>query len=459
MPEPRLAPVQQLKVPPHSLEAEQSVLGGLLLSSTAWDQVGDKITEDDFYREDHRIIFRAIQELRENNQPADAVTVTEWFESNGQADLVAGGAYILELSNATPSAANVLAYAEIVREKSILRSLIEVGTEVAAGGYASDGRDSKELLEQAEQLIFRIADRGNRRGPGFVSIQETITAAMERIQDLYEVEEDITGVPTGFKDFDQLTAGLQPSDLVIVAGRPAMGKTSFAMNIAEHAAIKHKVPVAVFSMEMSSLQLVMRLFASLGQIDMKSLRTGRLQEHDWPKLTSAMNLLQKSRIFIDETPALSPSDLRARARRLKREHDVGLIVVDYLQLMAVPGTRENRATEIAEISRSLKALAKELDVPVVALSQLNRSLEQRPNKRPVMADLRESGSIEQDADLIIFIYRDEVYNPETPEKGKAQIIIGKHRNGPTDTVNVAFQGQWVRFVNYTPDFYHTDAIS
>ncbi len=238
-----------------------------------------------------------------------------------------------------------------------------------------------------------------------------------------------------------------------------MGKTSFAMNIAEHAAIKHKVPVAVFSMEMSSLQLVMRLFASLGQIDMQSLRTGRLQEHDWPKVTSAMNLLQKSRIFIDETPALSPSDLRARARRLKREHDVGLIVVDYLQLMAVPGTRENRATEIAEISRSLKALAKELDVPVVALSQLNRSLEQRPNKRPVMADLRESGSIEQDADLIIFIYRDEVYNPETPEKGKAEIIIGKHRNGPTDTVNVAFQGQWVRFVNYTPDFYHTDAIS
>ncbi len=458
MPEPKLAPVEQLKVPPHSIEAEQSVLGGLLLSPGAWDQVADIVVESDFYREDHRLIFRAISELHDNSRPTDAVTVTEWFESHGQTEMIDGGAYIGQLVDATPSAANILAYADIVREKSILRSLIEVGTEVAAGAYTSDGRDSQTLLEDAERLIFAIADKGSRRGAGFVSVQDSIKEAIDRIQELHEQEGEITGVATGYKDFDQMTAGLHGSDLVIVAGRPAMGKTSFAMNIAEHAAIKHKVPVAIFSMEMSSLQLVMRLFASLGQIDMKSLRTGQLQENDWPKLTSAMNLLQKSHIFIDETPALSPSELRARARRLKREHDVGVIVVDYLQLMAVPGTRENRATEIAEISRSLKALAKELHVPVIALSQLNRSLEQRPNKRPVMADLRESGSIEQDADLIVFIYRDEVYNPDTPEKGKAEIIIGKHRNGATGTVNLAFQGQWVRFVNYAPEYYQAEDL-
>ncbi len=458
MPEPKLAPVEQLKVPPHSIEAEQSVLGGLLLSPGAWDQVADIVVESDFYREDHRLIFRAISELHDNSRPTDAVTVTEWFESHGQTEMIDGGAYIGQLVDATPSAANILAYADIVREKSILRSLIEVGTEVAAGAYTSDGRDSQTLLEDAERLIFAIADKGSRRGTGFVSVQDSIKEAIDRIQELHEQEGEITGVATGYKDFDQMTAGLHGSDLVIVAGRPAMGKTSFAMNIAEHAAIKHKVPVAIFSMEMSSLQLVMRLFASLGQIDMKSLRTGQLRENDWPKLTSAMNLLQKSHIFIDETPALSPSELRARARRLKREHDVGVIVVDYLQLMAVPGTRENRATEIAEISRSLKALAKELHVPVIALSQLNRSLEQRPNKRPVMADLRESGSIEQDADLIVFIYRDEVYNPDTPEKGKAEIIIGKHRNGATGTVNLAFQGQWGRFVNYAPEYYQAEDL-
>jgi replicative DNA helicase len=458
MPEPRLAPVEQLKVPPNSIEAEQSVLGGLLLSPGAWDQVADLIVEEDFYREDHRLIFRAINELHDLSRPSDAVTVTEWFESHGHIDLIDGGSYIGQLVDSTPSAANILAYADIVREKSILRSLIEIGTRVAAGAYSSDGRDSQTLLEDAERLIFSIADKGTRRGSGFVSVQESIKEAIEKIQELHEREGDITGIATGYKDFDQMTAGLHGSDLVIVAGRPAMGKTSFAMNIAEHAAIKHHVPVAVFSMEMSSLQLVMRLFASLGQIDMKSLRTGQLQEMDWPKLTSAMNLLQRSHIFIDETPALSPSELRARARRLKREHDIGMIVVDYLQLMAVPGTRENRATEIAEISRSLKALAKELDVPVIALSQLNRSLEQRPNKRPVMADLRESGSIEQDADLIVFIYRDEVYNPDTPEKGKAEIIIGKHRNGATGTINLAFQGPWVRFVNYAPEYYHAGDI-
>ncbi len=456
MPQPRLATVENLKVPPHSIEAEQAVLGGLLLAAGSWDQVADVVSEEDFYREDHRMVFRAIHDLHENSKPSDAVTVTEWFESHGHIEMVDGGAYISQLVAITPSAANIKAYADIVREKSILRSLIDAGTQITSDAYASDGRESQTLLEQAERLVFAIADKGSRRGSGFVSVQDTIKQAIEKIQELHEFEGEITGISTGFQDLDAFTAGLQRSDLIIVAGRPAMGKTTFAMNLAENAAIKHGIPVAVFSMEMASLQLVLRLFSSLGQIEQGRLRTGNLDELDWPKLTSAMNLLQKSKIFIDETPALSPAELRARARRLKREHDIGMIVVDYLQLMSVPDTRENRATEIAEISRSLKAVAKELDVPVLAISQLNRSLEQRPNKRPVMADLRESGSIEQDADLIIFIYRDEVYNPDTADKGKAEIIIGKHRNGATGTVNLAFQGQWLRFVNFAPDYYSAD---
>jgi replicative DNA helicase len=448
---PKLATIENLKVPPHSVEGEQAVLGGLLLSSRAWEQVADVVTEADFYREDHRLIFRAIYELNERSKPCDAVTVTEWFVAHGKVDQIDGGSYISQLASSTPSAANVKAYAEIVREKSVLRQLIDAGTEITSGVFASDGRDSQELLEEAERRVFAIADQGVRSNSDYVTVQETIKEAIEKIQELHEFDGEITGTPTGFKKFDELTAGLQKSDLIIIAGRPAMGKTTLAMNIAEHAAIKHEVPVAIFSMEMSSLQLVNRLFSSLGQIDQTRLRTGSLDDLDWPKLTSAMNLLHKSKIFLDETPALSPSELRARARRLKREHDIGLLVVDYIQLMSVPGTKENRATEIAEISRSLKAIAKELNIPVVALSQLNRALEQRPNKRPVMADLRESGSIEQDADLIIFIYRDEVYNQETPEKGKAEIIIGKHRNGPTDTVVLTFQGQWLRFVNYAPE--------
>lgn len=449
---PKLATVENLKVPPHSIEGEQAVLGGLLLSPRAFDQVADVVTEADFYREDHRLIYRAISELSNKGKPCDAVTVTEWFESHGKVDLVDGGSYVNQLASSTPSAANVKAYADIVREKSILRQLIDVGVDITSNAFSSDGRDSGELLEQAERQVFAIADQGMRTRSGFSSVQDTIKEAIEKIQELHEFEGEITGTPTGFKDFDKLTAGLQDSDLVIVAGRPAMGKTTLAMNIAENAAIKHDVPVAIFSMEMSALQLVMRLFSSLGQIDQTRLRTGNLDELDWPKLTSAMNLLHKSNVFIDETPSLSPSELRARARRLKREHNIGMIVVDYLQLMSVPGSNENRATEIAEISRSLKAIAKELHLPVVALSQLNRALEQRPNKRPVMADLRESGAIEQDADLIVFIYRDEVYNDETPDKGKAEIIIGKHRNGPTGMVPLSFQGQWLRFVNYAPEY-------
>ncbi len=444
--------VESLKVPPHSIEAEQAVLGGLLLTGRAWDQVADIITEEDFYREDHRLVFRAIHELHDRGRPCDAVTVTEWFEANGKAERVDGGAYITQLANTTPSAANVAAYADIVREKSVLRQLIDVGTDIAGSAFASEGQESKALLEKAERAVFAIADQDMRRGSGFVSVQDTLKQAFERLEELHEHEGDITGIATGFTDFDRMTAGLQPSDLIIVAGRPAMGKTTFAMNIAENAAIRHETPVAVFSMEMSAVQLVMRMFSSLGQIDQTRLRTGNLEDTDWPNLTSAMNVLNRTRVFIDETPSMAPAELRARARRLKREHDIGLIVVDYLQLMAVPDSKENRATEIAEISRSLKALAKELNVPVIALSQLNRALEQRPNKRPVMADLRESGSIEQDADLIVFIYRDEVYNEESPDKGKAEIIIGKHRNGATGKVNLVFQGQWLRFQNFTPDY-------
>ena len=453
---PKLSVLESPKVPPHSLEAEQSVLGGLMLSARAWDQIADKISEADFYREDHRLVFRAIYDLHEASKPCDAVTVTEWFESHGKAAQVDGGNYISQLANNTPSAANVGAYADIVREKSILRSLIDVGAEITTSAFSSDGRESKSLLEEAERLVFAIAEKGARGNEGFVSVQDTLKEAMLKIQELNEFEGDITGIPSGFQEFDRLTAGLQPSDLIIVAGRPAMGKTTFAMNLAESAAIRHGKSVAVFSMEMASMQLVMRMFSSIGQIDQGRIRTGSMTDLDWPKLTSAMNLLHKSKIFIDDTPALSPSDLRARARRLKREHDVDMIVVDYLQLMSVPDSSENRATEIAEISRSLKTIAKELNVPVIALSQLNRALEQRPNKRPVMADLRESGAIEQDADLIVFIYRDEVYNPETSEKGKAEIIIGKHRNGSTGTVNLAFQGPWLRFVNLAPESAYQD---
>jgi replicative DNA helicase len=456
---PKLATIETTKVPPHSLEAEQSVLGGLMLSGAAYDQVADKITASDFYREDHRLIFLAISDLHENNRPCDAVTVSEWFESHGKINQVDGGSYISQLANNTPSAANAGAYADIVREKSILRSLIDVGAQITSSAFSSDGRESKTLLEEAERLVFAIADKGARGTTGLVSVQEKLKEAMDKIEELSAFEGEITGLPTGFKAFDQLTAGLQPSDLIIVAGRPAMGKTTFAMNIAEDAAIKHGKSVAIFSMEMASLQLVMRLFSSLGQIEQGKIRTGNLDDLDWPKLTSAMNLLHKSKIFIDDTPALSPAELRARARRLKRKHDVDLIVVDYMQLMAVPDTRENRATEIAEISRSLKTIAKELNIPVVALSQLNRDLEKRTNKRPVMADLRESGSIEQDADLIVFIYRDEEYNKEASNaKGQAEIIIGKHRNGSTGTVHLAFQGPWLRFVNLAPesDYHHGD---
>ena len=445
------ARIEALRVPPHSIEAEQSVLGGLMLSSEAWAQVSDKLTEEDFYRHDHRLIFRAIGQLAEDNQPCDAVTLGDWFQNNGLSEQVGGSDYVIELATTTPSAANIAAYAEIVREKAILRRLIEAGTKLVNDAFQPEGRSSREVLEEAEKSVFRIAEAGARGRSGPQAVNTAVTEAVRMLTDRYMNKNAITGLPTGFIDFDEMTAGLQPSDLVIVAARPAMGKTSLALNMAEHASLKTGKAVAVFSMEMSASQLAFRLISSLGRIDQSHLKTGQLEDEDWPRVTSAVSLLTQTRIVIDDTPGLSPGDLRSRARRLAREHGgLGLIVIDYLQLMQVPGNKENRATEISEISRSLKALAKELNVPVIALSQLNRSLESRTDKRPVMADLRESGAIEQDADMIVFIYRDEYYNKEnSPDKGLAEIIIGKHRNGPTGAIKLVFNGRFTRFDNFT----------
>lgn len=444
---------EALKLPPYSIEAEQSVLGGLMIDNSAWDQVADMISEVDFYRKEHRLIFRAIAAQAEESKPSDAVTLSEWLESHNELGNVGGLSYLGSLAKNTPTAANIKAYANIVRERSIMRQLISVGTDIANSAYSPEGRDSKELLEHAEQQVFQIAEQGAKGRQGYQGIRQLLTKAVDRIDQLFQMDGHITGVATGFDDFDEQTAGLQPSDLVIVAGRPSMGKTTFAMNIAENAAIKQGKPVAVFSMEMPGEQLAMRMMSSLGHIDQHKLRTGKLTDEDWPRVTSAVGILSEAPLFIDDTPALTPTDLRARARRLKREHgDLGLIVIDYLQLMQGSGkSNENRATEISEISRGLKALAKELNVPVVALSQLNRSLEQRPNKRPVMSDLRESGAIEQDADVIVFIYRDEVYNEDSPDKGMAEIIIGKQRNGPIGTTRLTFMGQFTRFENYISD--------
>ncbi len=444
---------ESLKLPPHSVPAEQSALGGLMLDNEAWDQIADRVGENDFYRRDHRLIFAAIRDLAEHGKPFDVVTLAEQLEKTRQLNDAGGLAYLGALAKETPSAANIRAYADIVREHSVLRQMVRVGTDIANAAYFPDGRESTELLDFAEQQVFQIAEQGSRGRRGFTRIKDLLTQAVDRIDHLFQLDNPITGVPTGFSDFDEMTAGLQPSDLVIIAGRPSMGKTTFAMNIAEHAAIKHKVSTAVFSMEMPGEQLAMRMMSSLGRIDQHKVRTGKLEDDDWPRLTSAVSILAEAPLFIDDTPALSPIDLRARARRLKREHDLGLIVIDYLQLMQVAGSRENRATEISEISRSLKALAKELKVPVVALSQLNRSLEQRPNKRPVMSDLRESGAIEQDADMIVFIYRDEVYNEDSPDKGTAEIIIGKQRNGPIGMKRLTFFGRYTRFENFSGDSY------
>lgn len=439
-----------IKLPPHSVEAEQSVLGGLLLENTAWERIADLITERDFYRHDHRQIYRHITKLLDGSKPADVVTVSESLENSNELTTVGGLAYLGALAQNTPSAANIRRYAEIVRDRAILRGLVEVGTAIADSAYNPSGRSAAELLDEAEGKVFKIAEAGARGKQGFMELQPLLTQVVERIDMLFQRDNpsDITGIPTGFVDLDRMTSGLQPGDLVIVAGRPSMGKTAFALNMAENVALDSGLPVAVFSMEMAGTQLVMRMMGSVGKLDQHKVRTGRLQDDDWERLTYAVGKLNDAPMYIDESAALTALDLRARARRLHRQcGKLGLIVIDYLQLMSGSTQGENRATEISEISRSLKALAKELDVPVVALSQLNRSLEQRPNKRPVMSDLRESGAIEQDADVILFIYRDEVYNPETPEKGISEIIIGKQRNGPIGTVRLAFQGEYTRFEN------------
>ena len=448
--------LEMMRVPPHSVEAEQSVLGGLMLENVAWDKIADLVGEDDFYRDDHRRIWKHISKLIEANRPADVITVVESLERNAELETVGGLSYVGMLSNNTPSAANIRRYAEIVRERSIMRKLAEIGTEIAGSAYNPLGREARQLLDEAEAKVFKIAEAGARGNQGFEAIQPLLTQVVERIDLLYSRDNpsDVTGVATGFADLDERTSGLQPGDLVIVAGRPSMGKTAFALNIAEHVALDGKQPVAIFSMEMAGTQLAMRLLGSVGRLDQHKLRTGKLDDNDWPRLTNALGRLNDAPVFIDESAALTALELRARARRLHRQHrGLGLIVVDYLQLMSSTSQGENRATEISEISRSLKALAKELSVPVVALSQLNRSLEQRPNKRPVMSDLRESGAIEQDADLILFIYRDEVYNDSSQEKGIAEIIIGKQRNGPIGTVKLTFLGQFTKFQNFAQGSY------
>jgi replicative DNA helicase len=446
---------EALKIPPHSAEAEQSVLGGLMLDNSTWDQVADRITEADFYRADHRLVFQAIQALAEKNSPFDVVTLSEWLERNNQLEDAGGFAYLGILARDTPSAANISAYADIVRERSILRQLIQVGTAIANSAYQPQGKDSRELLDEAEKNVFAIAEQGMRTSQGFVGIKELLLKAVDRIDTLFQQDNPITGVPTGWHDFDEKTAGLQPGDLIIIAGRPSMGKTTFAMNIAENVAIRCAKPVAVFSMEMPAEHLIMRMLSSLGRIEQNRIRTGKLADEDWPRLTSAVSMLNDKPLFIDDSSALSPTEVRSRARRLQREcgEPLGLVLIDYIQLMQVPGNTETRAMEVSEISRSLKALAKELRVPVVALSQLNRSLEQRSDKRPIMSDLRESGGLEQDADVICFIYRDEVYNPQSAEKGVAEVIIGKQRNGPIGTMRLTFQGRYTRFDNYMPETY------
>lgn len=449
----RMLDPSSVKVPPHSIEAEQSVLGGLMLDNRAWDLVADRVHESDFYRYDHRLIYRTMAKLAEHSKPLDVLTVAESLRELHELENAGGEVYLFELANNTPSVANITAYADIVRERSVMRQLIATANEIASHAFNPEGRSSTELLDLAEREVFAISQQGARVG-GPVNIKDFLAKTMDKIDMLYQSDDPITGIATGYHDFDEKTSGLQRSDLVIVAGRPSMGKTTYAMNIAEHVAIKSRQPVLIFSMEMPGEAIVMRLLSSLCRIDQLRIRTGKLHDEDWPRISSTVSMLSESPLFIDDTPALGPAELRARARRLAKEHgQLGLIVVDYLQLMQVPGFNENRTAEISEISRSLKSLAKELNVPVIALSQLNRSLEQRADKRPVMSDLRESGAIEQDADLIVFIYRDEVYNDNSPDKGTAEIIIAKQRNGPIGKVRLTFLGQYTCFENFSRQNY------
>jgi replicative DNA helicase len=443
-----------LRLPPHSIEAEQSVLGGLMLDSSAWDQVADRVVPDDFYRQDHRLIFEAAGGLINRGQPCDAVTISTQLESQGTLDQVGGLAYIGSLARDTPTAANIRAYADIVRERSVLRQLIAAGNMIVHSALDTEGREAREIVDDAERAVFEIAERGARGKVGFQLVKNVLPTVVDRIDALYNSQGTMTGISTGFKGLDEMTSGLQPGDLIIVAGRPSMGKTTLAVNMAENAALGSGKSAAIFSMEMSAEALTLRMISSLGRINQGRLRSGKLQEEDWPRIDSAMTQLSNAKLYVDETPGLTPTEIRARARRLKRERGgLDLIVVDYLQLMQVTGSKENRATEISEISRSLKALARELSVPVIALSQLNRGVEQRTEKKPVMSDLRESGALEQDADVILLIYREEQYDPNTTRKGIADIIIAKQRNGPTGEVQLTFLGEYTKFENFVPDSY------
>lgn len=443
--------VEGLKLPPHSLEAEQSVLGGLMLDNERWDNVSERVVAEDFYSRPHRLIFCEMQRLLEASQPIDLITLSDSLEQRGELDMVGGFAYLAELSKNTPSAANINAYADIVRERAVVREMIAVANQIADAGYDPQGRSSEDLLDFAESNVFKIAEQRANKDEGPKNIEQILEATVSRIESLYQKPHDgVTGVDTGYQDLNKKTAGLQGSDLIIVAARPSMGKTTFAMNLCENAAMLHEKPVLIFSLEMPSEQIMMRMLASLSRVDQTRIRTGQLDDEDWARISGTMGiLLEKKNIYIDDSSGLTPTEVRSRARRIFRENNgLSMIMIDYLQLMRVPSLSDNRTLEIAEISRSLKALAKELNVPVVALSQLNRSLEQRADKRPVNSDLRESGSIEQDADLIMFIYRDEVYHENSDLKGIAEIIIGKQRNGPIGTVRLTFNGQWSRFDNY-----------
>ncbi len=449
--EPRDVQLEGMKVPPHSIEAEQSVLGGLMLDNERWDDVAERVVAEDFYTRPHRHIFTEMHRLQEMGKPIDLITLAESLEQQGQLDIVGGFAYLAELSKNTPSAANISAYADIVRERAVVREMISVANEIANAGFDPQGRSSEDLLDLAESRVFKIAESRANKDEGPKNIADVLEATVSRIEQLFQQPHDgVTGVNTGYDDLNKKTAGLQPSDLIIVAARPSMGKTTFAMNLVENAAMLQDKPVLIFSLEMPSEQIMMRSLASLSRVDQTRIRTGQLDDEDWARISGTMGiLLEKRNIYIDDSSGLTPTEVRSRARRIAREHGgIGLIMIDYLQLMRVPSLSDNRTLEIAEISRSLKALAKELQVPVVALSQLNRSLEQRADKRPVNSDLRESGSIEQDADLIMFIYRDEVYHENSDLKGIAEIIIGKQRNGPIGTVRLTFNGQWSRFDNY-----------
>ncbi|NQZ23692.1 MAG: replicative DNA helicase [Colwellia sp.] len=440
-----------LKVPPHSLEAEQSVLGGLLLDNETWDRVGERVVAQDFYSRSHRITFETIAALIELGNPVDLITLSEALENDQRLEDAGGFAYLAEMMRNTPSAANITAYADIVRERAVTRELISVANEIAEAGYDTQGRTSAEMLDFAETKIFAIAEQRANKSEGPENITSVLEKTVDRIEQLCSSPNDgVTGVSSGFADLDKMTAGFQKSDLIIVAARPSMGKTTFAMNIAENAAMTEDKPALIFSLEMPAEQLMMRMLASLGRIDQTKIRTGQLGDEDWARLSSTMGLLiEKGKMYIDDAAGLTPNDVRSRARRIARDHGgISLIMIDYLQLMRAPQFSDNRTLEIAEISRSLKSLAKELQVPVIALSQLNRSLEQRSDKRPINSDLRESGSIEQDADLIMFIYRDEVYHDDSEFKGMAEIIIGKQRNGPIGRVPLTFQGQFSRFDNY-----------